>query len=86
MAIDPLFFLHHTRVDRLWWIWQQKDPKKSTNAYNGFHPTQDGSQGPAVSLNDKLPMGGLAADGVVKSFMDVKSSGLCYTYYRSGTC
>jgi tyrosinase len=23
--IDPVFFLHHTQLDRLWWMWQQAD-------------------------------------------------------------
>ncbi|KAJ0104427.1 hypothetical protein J7T55_010891 [Diaporthe amygdali] len=29
---DPLFFLHHTNLDRLWWDWQQVDPDTRTNA------------------------------------------------------
>ncbi|KAK0657809.1 hypothetical protein B0T16DRAFT_386283 [Cercophora newfieldiana] len=74
---DPLFFLHHAQVDRLWWIWQQQDPSTRTNAYNGFR--EDG-QGPAATLDDVLPMLGLAPDGVVRDYMDVKGGTLCYTY------
>lgn len=29
---DPLFFLHHTNLDRLWWDWQQVDPDARTYA------------------------------------------------------
>lgn len=29
---DPLFFLHHTNLDRLWWDWQQADPDARTYA------------------------------------------------------
>ncbi|KAL1857109.1 hypothetical protein Daus18300_010452 [Diaporthe australafricana] len=29
---DPLFFLHHTNLDRLWWNWQQVDADARTNA------------------------------------------------------
>ncbi|KAF9872022.1 hypothetical protein CkaCkLH20_10654 [Colletotrichum karsti] len=25
-ANDPIFFLHHAQVDRLWWRWQREDP------------------------------------------------------------
>jgi tyrosinase len=25
-AFDPLFWSHHAMIDRLWWIWQQKNP------------------------------------------------------------
>lgn len=28
---DPLFFLHHTNLDRLWWNWQQASPENRTN-------------------------------------------------------
>ncbi|KAK4446432.1 hypothetical protein QBC34DRAFT_450849 [Podospora aff. communis PSN243] len=77
---DPLFFLHHTQVDRLWWIWQKKDPNnriKGNNAYNGVK--QDG-QGPPVSVNDVLPMMKLAPDAVVKDYLDIQGGTLCYTY------
>lgn len=29
---DPLFFLHHTNLDRLWWDWQRVDPDARTYA------------------------------------------------------
>jgi tyrosinase len=32
---DPVFFLHHAQVDRLWWIWQQKDPMNRMMEYLG---------------------------------------------------
>ncbi len=27
-AGDPLFYLHHAWIDRLWWNWQVKDPAR----------------------------------------------------------
>lgn len=23
---DPIFFLHHAQIDRVWALWQKKDP------------------------------------------------------------
>ena len=74
--IDPLFFLHHTQVDRLWWLWQQKAPQTRTNEYSGLRLDYETQ----VSLNDVMPMAGLAADAVVKDYMNVKGGTLCYTY------
>jgi len=41
---DPLFYFHHTSLDRLWWIWQMQDP---TNRLNSI---------PFVNMNMTMPM------------------------------
>ncbi|KAG4425556.1 hypothetical protein IFR04_001253 [Cadophora malorum] len=79
---DPIFFLHHTQVDRLWWLWQQQDPEKRNYEYSGIR-TQDQFDGvtpPEAELDDWLPMRGLAADLQVKDLMVTESELLCYTY------
>lgn len=44
---DPVFFLHHANVDRLWAIWQEKNPTQ------GYVPTGEGPQG--HNLYDLMP-------------------------------
>jgi tyrosinase len=73
--LDPIFFLHHTQVDRLWWLWQQVSPSNRTNDYAGNLP--DGS---AASLTDLMPMMGLASDRMVSAFMSTQTTDLCYKY------
>ena len=31
---DPIFYLHHAQLDRLWWIWQQ-DKLERAHEYGG---------------------------------------------------
>ncbi|KAK0633958.1 hypothetical protein B0T14DRAFT_411105, partial [Immersiella caudata] len=71
---DPIFFLHHAQVDRLWWLWQKEDASRLT--------TYDGTDhlGTPVTLNDALPMEDLAPDGIVADYMDITGPKLCYTY------
>ncbi|XXG99739.1 hypothetical protein Hte_006080 [Hypoxylon texense] len=36
---DPIFFFHHTALDRLWWIWQMQDAENRLNVIpNGTMP------------------------------------------------
>ncbi|KAK1828716.1 hypothetical protein QBC39DRAFT_415884 [Podospora conica] len=69
---DPVFFLLHGGVDRLWWLWQQQNPSAE---YDGVDQNNR-----SVTVDDVLPMMGLAEDGVVADYLDVNSPGLCYTY------
>jgi len=32
---DPLFYLHHTWLDKLWWNWQAKDKTKRLTDISG---------------------------------------------------
>lgn len=80
---DPVFYLHHTNVDRLWWVWQQRDPAE--RLYQAHGPTtdfryHDGHEESEVSLEDVMPMGGLAEDTKMKLVMDTRAGFLCYEY------
>ncbi|KAF5022988.1 hypothetical protein F66182_4945 [Fusarium sp. NRRL 66182] len=78
---DPLFFLHHAQIDRLWWIWQQKNPKQRNSDYSGIRILASGARAEKpASLNDSLPMLGLGPDKLVSELMTTSSSLLNYRY------
>ncbi|MCJ1396714.1 hypothetical protein MMC18_009606 [Xylographa bjoerkii] len=60
---DPIFFLHHTQLDRLWWQWQQ------SNADQEVQPTsKKRNEFKSISYFDNvLDMGTLAANVTVVS-------------------
>ncbi|KAL5639188.1 hypothetical protein ACGC1H_006638 [Rhizoctonia solani] len=73
---EPLFFLHHAQVDRLWTIWQGRNETRLRD-YGG-NTVQEVTVDTA-SLRDTLFTLGYAPERDVKEFMDTKSNGLCYT-------
>lgn len=82
---DPIFYLHHANVDRLWWVWQQRDPAERLYQIRG--PAEDfrfeheeGHGHSKASVEDIMPMGGLADDTKMKSVMDTRAGFLCYEY------
>lgn len=74
---DPLFFLHHTQLDRLWWLWQKRQPGRGLTAYSG--PKQRHSIEMA-SLDDLIQMQGLAEPVKVAEVMNIQGDLLCYDY------
>jgi tyrosinase len=76
MVSDPLFFLHHGQVDRLWWLWQQQDKSRlrEYSGSSGIRLKED------AQLDDVLPMYGLAPDRPVSDIMDTEAGILCYRY------
>jgi tyrosinase len=69
---DPVFYLHHAMIDRVWWIWQMQDlPSRLTQVAGpvagsrsrqgkGTDLVDLGVNAPAVAINDLLDtMGGL---------------------------
>ena len=82
-ASDPVFYLHHTQVDRLWWLWQQQDLEARINQYEGpknnMRIFKNMTQVEA-SLEDIVEMGGFADDILVRDLMSTQSDLLCYSY------
>jgi len=74
---DQVFFLHHTQLDRMWWRWQQIDLAKRATEYIGKAVTDSSDK---ASLEDSMPMGGLASDIKLLEIMSTESDLLCYRY------
>ena len=73
--VDPVWFLHHAQLDRLWWIWQQRDLETRLTDYVG--PVRNDTTAPA-SLSNILEFGGFVPDILVVDVMDTTSNTLCY--------
>ena len=78
---DPLFFLHHANVDRVYAMWQDRDPENRMYAYGGFtfhnYTTQEGTG--VATLNDTMSFGFLTDDIQVHEAMDYRQQ-YCYVY------
>jgi len=85
---DPMFFLHHGMVDKMWHDWQNRH---SMNKYSygggttsvfgtaqfGVYPT--GMQ-PYANFSTVLPGDGLWDNVTIWDMMDTQAGPLCYTY------
>lgn len=72
---DPLFFLHHAQVDRVWWLWQQQNPAARNYDYAG---TEYANQ--PANLDVVVAMKDFAPEKVVRDFMITNGTELCYRY------
>ncbi|CAE6463755.1 hypothetical protein ACGC1H_006642 [Rhizoctonia solani] len=74
---EPLFFVHHATIDRLWTRWQGRNETRLQD-YSG-NSVQNTTANTA-ELDDTMKYLGLAEDRPVASLMDTLSNGLCYKY------
>jgi tyrosinase len=87
---DPIFYLLHGNLDRLWWQWQTNDPRNMYAIAGG--ETQDlvnvdlfpTGTGTPVTGNTTLFMCGLAPDRKISEVFDIMSPLLCYRYDWEG--
>ncbi|KAM0542966.1 hypothetical protein ACHAPJ_012523 [Fusarium lateritium] len=74
---EPLFFLHHANVDRVWAKWQGRNATRLAD-YTGF---KDADKSIQADKADTMPVLRLADDEpIVEDYMDTKAGPLCYTY------
>ncbi|KAJ2915005.1 hypothetical protein MD484_g5409, partial [Candolleomyces efflorescens] len=74
---DPLFYLHHANLDRVWWHWQQADP--ANRLYDLSGPTTKGGNIP-ITLDFELDFPALGPNITVRDTMDSSLEPNCFTY------
>ncbi|KAI5364411.1 hypothetical protein J4E82_011478 [Alternaria postmessia] len=74
---DPIFFLHHGQIDRIWWRWQQHDLQRRQYRYTGSFKPRSKEQ---ASVDDIVSIGGLVPDIQASELLNVRSGIFCYTY------
>ncbi|KAF9700786.1 hypothetical protein EKO04_001956 [Ascochyta lentis] len=76
---EPLFFLHHGNLDRIFWEWQQKDLKQRLNQVGGPIVPFDYS-GKNVTLDFEVNIGRLAGNVTLRELLNTQGKTLCYIY------
>ncbi|KAK3348480.1 hypothetical protein B0H65DRAFT_572414 [Neurospora tetraspora] len=66
-ANDPLFYVHHASLDRMWWRWQWENPEVRLREYSGKHMFN--STPGEASVKDVLLYGGFTEDVQVERAM-----------------
>lgn len=80
---DPLFYMHHSAVDRAWWSWQKRHLSKRLKDFTGplVAKDYDNSQAGNATLDTIIDIGGSTSlTASVRDVMDIRAKNLCYTY------
>ncbi|KAK7962896.1 uncharacterized protein PG986_003721 [Apiospora aurea] len=77
---EPLFWLHHSMADRVWWIWQNQKPVErafqvaGTRTMNNKPPSDD------ATVDDTFDMGYNGGEVVLKDLVSTVAGPYCYIY------
>ncbi|KAI9047326.1 hypothetical protein LZ554_008773 [Drepanopeziza brunnea f. sp. 'monogermtubi'] len=77
---DPIFFIHHAQIDRLWWLWQQQHPSQRNVEFAGPKYEDGEMAATGADVTDRVLMLGLGKDHSVRGLLTTKSDVLCYKY------
>jgi tyrosinase len=85
---DPLFYLHHANLDRIWWLWQNKRPE-NLNAMGWQIFFKKSNTAVPMTLDTSVDVYGFLAPNVpAKAVVDpINRSGdgvMCYVYEKGG--
>lgn len=81
---EPAFYLHHSNIDRIWWIWQALDPINrvyGNNAINGTNTFLNMPPSDATTFDTLIKMGYVTAEDVkMRDVMSTIAGPFCYMY------
>jgi tyrosinase len=81
---DPLFFMHHAMIDKIWSDWQNRNPASAWSFSGGSvqgniteYPT---GVPPNLTLDSIIPADGLFTEVTIGDVLDTTGGYLCYVY------
>ncbi|KAB8227288.1 tyrosinase family protein [Aspergillus alliaceus] len=77
---DPMFYLHHAQIDRVWSTWQALDPEKRRYAIWGTHTLADNPPSANMTLDEMIDFRLVAEPVKFEDLMDTLSGPFCYYY------
>ena len=75
---DPLFYLHHSMLDKIWWQWQNANRTQRLREIEGPLGGEAGQQ--SATLNFEIHLGHLHRNITIDEVMDTRGHYLCYIY------
>ncbi|RYP31226.1 hypothetical protein DL767_005855 [Monosporascus sp. MG133] len=77
---DPIFFMHHAFIDRMWKAWQNQAQWRWTTISGCAAPGRNGQPCPPLTLDTVLSTRGIKPDVKVRDILDTEAAFLCYKY------
>jgi tyrosinase len=78
---DPAFYLHHSMIDRVWWIWQNLDLANRQNAISGTGTFLNYPPSANTTLDTVINIGYAGGTSIAMSeLMSTTEGPFCYTY------
>ncbi|KAJ6461251.1 Di-copper centre-containing protein [Mycena vitilis] len=88
-ANEPLFWMHHAMVDKMWYDWQNADPSNTKAFYGGsvqalenatYYASFPNGAAPFYNVNDTMPSDGLFPEPTISDVLSTTEGMLCYIY------
>ncbi|KAK8000725.1 hypothetical protein PG990_013325 [Apiospora arundinis] len=77
---EPLFWLHHGMVDRVWWTWQNQKPVERAFQVAGTRTMNNNPPSDNVTIEDTFDMGYNGGEVVIKDLVSTVAGPYCYIY------
>ncbi|KAK8852237.1 Di-copper centre-containing protein [Apiospora arundinis] len=77
---EPLFWLHHGMVDRVWWTWQNQKPVERAFQVAGTRTMNNKPPSDNVTIEDTFDMGYNGGEVVIKDLVSTVAGPYCYIY------
>ncbi|KAK8102402.1 tyrosinase [Apiospora sp. TS-2023a] len=77
---DTMFWLHHSQIDRTWWIWQNQKPLERTFQIAGTRTILNYPASAEASVEDLLDLHYTAPASAVKNHVSSVGGPYCYIY------